>query len=139
MKPLLIILALLGCASVSAISQFHSVNAYGQQAVYPSPMHEALFRMMEECTGEQRDFEGIRWFVADSLIETDGGRVWGIWTPERRIVLDGSLWFLPGLVAHEVMHDLYDGPIPQEVERRCTPQISGTTMLRILGQIESDP
>lgn len=136
MKAYVIALALMGCAAFPQGESVHStggVLAYGQVRVIPSPIHYGAWLMVQECTGLHRDFEGITWFVADSIRETsDSSEVYGFWTQERHIVIERGLWFFPGLIAHEVLHDFYRGPIPPEAARACVPTVDGQRLKEIL-------
>ena len=115
------------------------VTAYGQMPIGLSPVHKAVYEMMEYCTGIQGDIDGVQWAVADSLIQNvQGGeriqRVWGIWNSQtRQIVLDRGLYWLVGLIAHEVMHDLHRGVIPDDDVQNCTPTMSAKTMALAMG------
>lgn len=126
------VVLLAGCATVAPVERYQSIASYGQVAVEPSPVHYGTYLVLSDCTGRTRDFTGIEWFVADSIITSEGQRVWGLWTTERKIVLDSQLyWFVP-LIAHELLHDLYRGPTPPDMERQCTPGMGREALERML-------
>ena len=89
----------------------------------PTEFHRTVYKMMEECTGIEGDFESIRWYVAKLILvgDPDADMRWiGMWnrvgpeiTFDREYVFDGYI------VAHEVLHDLFKGRVPMDAARKC--------------------
>jgi hypothetical protein len=82
------------------------------------------------CSAISRDFEGIRWYLADEIpgeVE-ESKRILGDWRPGREItILDGQQVY-GWVVIHEMLHDLLRGdPIHSSpLWGECVPPRFGT-------------
>lgn len=91
----------------------------------PPAFYEAIYHMMERCTGVQGDYKATRWYYAQALVYEDGNVrsvFWGVWFKGwgwPAIVLDREHVFDGRVVGHEVIHALYGGPATMDVARKC--------------------
>ena len=116
--PLLVLLF----AAPSVLPQEANVQVFGQSALVtdPSPMHAAIYRMMEGCTGQQGDYETLRWGLAEFIIEPSLTRVLGFWNREHRtIIIDKDYAYHAGIISHEILHDLFNGQTSGDVYEQC--------------------
>lgn len=125
--------ALAGCSG-DAEAQ---VRMFDRQEFAPTAFYEAIYEMMEECSGVEGDFEHVRWYTAQIILAGPTLSIqWiGSWrkTPEMEhaeITFDREFAFDGALVSHEILHDLYDGPAPMDVAHRCVLDWSRLTRVR---------
>ena len=111
----------LGAAPLSA-----QALVFNKVEFEPTPFHEAIYEMMEACSGRQGSFEDVRWFVAKMILVGNPvlGRNWiGMWMKTEtgaEITLERDHAFDGYVVSHEVFHDLYQGNAPMDMATRCT-------------------
>jgi len=109
----------------------------------PTPFHETIYEMVEECTGESGDFEALRWYMAASLFKLDGTEYWGLWFDSwgyPAIVLDRQKVYDGETVSHEIMHDLYKGQGPMDMYRLCVLDWENLTpIIQTDTETEEDP
>ena len=73
----------------------------------PPAVYQTWWAMVEECSGIQKPFERIRWFVERDARYDGGAR--GAWYQfGNAIVLSANGRFSGGLVRHEMLHALVD-------------------------------
>jgi len=99
------------------------IRVFDGEEFAPTEFHRTIYKMMEACTRIEGDFDAIRWYVAKLILvgDPDADMRWiGMWnkvgpeiTFDREYVFDGRI------VAHEVLHDLYEGRVPMDAARRC--------------------
>lgn len=99
------------------------IRSYGEREFQPTPVHETVYRMMEDCTGVEGDFETVSWKVAlwvDSPTRDSALRAgWHRDGDLREIIFYEEYVFDAETISHEVLHDLYDGDVPLDVADRC--------------------
>ena len=90
----------------------------------PPSVYREWWRLTEQCSGRQGDYDAISWYVvpdANTLPGTNGLN--GIWYGDNRIVLAGAFDGIAAgdLVRHEMLHALVrDGDHPRDMfVRRC--------------------
>ena len=95
----------------------------------PGPLHRAIFELMESCSLTRGDFEGIIWNVATFITNPDGGSTWAYWDnlPDGRRVIwvQEDVWNNPGILSHEILHDLARGDFTADLAQRCVIKFSG--------------
>lgn len=116
------------------------VRMFDHQEFAPTAFHEAVYEMMEICSGVKGDYKRIRWYTAQIILAGPTLSIqWiGSWrmiseTEEAEITLDREYVFDGTLVSHEILHDLYDGPAPMDVAHRCVLDWSRLTRVRRVG------
>jgi hypothetical protein len=120
----LVLLFPLGCAtSVTHTASGGVIRTFGEREFEPTPVHETVYRMMEECTGIEGDPGAVHWKVAlwvDSPSnETALKAGWHRDGDYREIVFYEEYVFNAETISHEVLHDLYDGSVPLDIANRC--------------------
>jgi hypothetical protein len=116
---------------------------YNAMSMIPSPAHKFIYEEMENCTDRTGQFEKILWFSStfimrgpdhpQTLIDNQQmdvmferqiyGLYWNSTTSHgdsiQIIMLDRRYWFNPTLISHEVLHSLFDGEIPLDIQEKC--------------------
>lgn len=120
----LVLLFPLGCAtSATRTASGGVIRTFGERQFEPTPVHETVYRMMEECTGREGDLEAVQWTVAlwvDSPARRSALRAgWHRDGDHREILFYEEFVFDAETISHEVLHDLYDGEVPLDVADRC--------------------
>jgi hypothetical protein len=118
MKALVLGLVLL-CAS--PVQDGETILMFGVRPFVPTILEAAVYTMMERCTGLEGDFDGVTWKTARSMVRTpDGALLLGAWQKDVRIItLRRDYRWDAGLISHEILHDLYRGETPRDVQARC--------------------
>jgi len=97
-------------------------HIYNLQEIEPTQFHEAIYQMVENCTGMQGDYDAIRWYIASTIVSSSGIEYLGVWFDSwgwSAIVFDREHVFDGEIVSHEAMHDLYKGQGPMDKYRMC--------------------
>ncbi len=116
---------------------------YNAMPMVPTPMHQYVYKQMENCSGQTGDFDNILWLTSPFIMRGPDHpqvllnneqfdimrerRIYGLWwrsvAPNgdtiQVIMLDRINQFNPALVSHESLHSLYHGEIPLDVQERC--------------------
>ena len=123
---------------LSPLSAQERARVYNKREFTPTAFHEAIYRMIETCSGVKGEYENVHWYTAQ-IILIDGPEVeiqWiGAWMKREdseisEIILDREFVFDGNIVSHEVLHDLYDGPAPMDTAHRCVLDWSRLTYVR---------
>ena len=137
LKALLLALSVF-FGAFSPLSAQEAARIYSKSEFAPTAFHEAIYRMMEACSGITGNYERIRWYVAQIILVGDPneGRQWaGAWSmiPESdlaQIILEREHVFNGNTVSHEALHDLYDGQAPMDTAHKCVLDWSRLTYVR---------
>lgn len=78
-----------------------------EQPFDPPPLYREWYTKLEACSGINGDFDAIRFFSAESIME-GGKHRYGYWTPRHKITLQDNMTepVFGWLIKHEMMHDL---------------------------------
>lgn len=107
MRYVAVILALLllGCDMPTAFERLpRSFTVHGATEIHAPASWAAEYAAAEDCVGIRGDFDGVRWFLADSIV-WQGQRFIGMWTSRREIFLKRRA-LDARLVRHESLHDI---------------------------------
>lgn len=78
----------------------------------PLEIYTTWWAELEACLDRTRDFDGIRWFLADEIGQAAGpvsGSIRGQWLSNREITIKSGHEHVMVVVKHEMMHDLLRG------------------------------
>ena len=100
-KLILLVVLLVACLSFGpSVRLVNLQHLYSIPDDYPAWHHEA-----ENCMSISRNFNKIRWSVADSII-IGGDEKWGIWMKPRGIVILKHHIHKKSTIKHEIIHYL---------------------------------
>lgn len=142
----LVLFLSLACASSQAAhsASVGVIRSYAEREFEPTPVHETIYAMMEECTGIEGDVDRIDWKVAlwvDSPSREAALRAgWHRDGEDREIIFYEEFAFDGETISHEVLHDLYDGDVPLDVADRCMldGELLGTDPIERIDQMKRD-
>ena len=114
--------------SVSSVTIVEEVLYFNLEPVVPQQPFRNWWKEMETCTGIQKSFDDVRWFVANvifDVVEGPGLMIWGSYyntPPEIIVVRNQTLAALEDTVKHETLHHLLWGTDhEEEVFAHCLP------------------
>jgi hypothetical protein len=76
-------------------------------AIEPKLLYRSLWVDVRVCSGLERDYHGIRWYVTPWF--PDQPDVLGQWNSRREITLRTDAQLNADVISHELLHDLLDG------------------------------
>jgi len=118
----LLVLLVVGCGPVTtssrptvagpdAIPPDTATLLLNPTVAYPTPLHAAIWVMVESCLGVAPNRIAVNWAVADSIVSDPTGRMpYGMVLSGSDgsvlVVLERRYWFNPAVVSHELVHHL---------------------------------
>ena len=139
---MVLVLVGLACASMPSVSQVTTGDIRyqffpGATRREPTPLHELIYAAMESCSGRSGDYHALNWWTSPFILEQPRGtEVFGFWSDDaiandytelgRVVVTKLNFSNNPGLLSHEILHDLY-GPyvVPMDVAMKCVIRHTG--------------
>ena len=96
-------LVLLGAACSAPASPVEEIR----WPIDPPTLYQDFWGDVQKCSGLVAPFTRIRWF--GTRIFPENSFILGQWNDRHEITLRSDSWTEPGVVKHEILHDLLDG------------------------------